>query len=71
MQNPISKFPETFGLDLSAQSKGDFPFKSMPSIDYYDPDTKRDGKKQDEFIAWHKKIVEQIGKYTSKFVLDG
>ena len=27
LQMPLSKFPATFGLDLSTYSKGDFPFK--------------------------------------------
>ena len=31
----------------------------MPSIDFYDIDTKKDVKKRNEFIAWHKKLVEQ------------
>ena len=67
---PLSKFPETFGLDLTMQSKGDFPFRynilanqdyvgPMPSINFYDIDTKKDVKKWDEFIAWHTKLVEQ------------
>ena len=72
LQMPLSKFPETFGLDLATQSKGDFPFRynilanqdyvgPMPSIDFYDIDTKKDVimKKRNEFIAWHKKLVEQ------------
>ena len=70
LQMPLAKFPETFGLDLATQSKGDFPFRynilanqdyvgPMPSIDFYDIDTKKDVKKRNEFIAWHKKLVEQ------------
>ena len=66
----LSKFPEMFGLDLATQSKGDFPFRynilanqdyvgPMPSIDFYDIDTKKDVEKRKEFIAWHKKLVEQ------------
>ena len=31
----------------------------MPSIDFYDIDTKKDVKKRNEFIVWHKKLVEQ------------
>ena len=70
LQMPLSKFPETFGLDLATQSKGDFSVRynilanqdyvgPMPSIDFYDIDTKKDVKKRNEFIAWHKKLVEQ------------
>ncbi len=54
LQIPLSKFPGTFGLDLTTYSKGDFPFKfntlenkkyigPMPSIEFYDTDTN----------AWH------------------
>ena len=43
---PLSKFPETFGLDLTAHSKDDFPFKfnifetqnyigHIPGIEFY------------------------------------
>ena len=70
LQMPLSKFPETFGLDLSTHSKGDFPFKfnlaehqdyigPIPSIDFYDIDNKKDVKKRNKFIAWHKKLVDQ------------
>ena len=31
----------------------------MPTIDFYDIDTKKDVKKRNEFKAWHKKLVEQ------------
>ena len=61
LQMPLSKFPETFGLDLATQSKGDSPFRynilanqdyvgPMLSIDFYDIDTKKDVKKRNEFI---------------------
>jgi hypothetical protein len=76
LQMPLSKFPETFGLDLSTHSKGDFPFKfntfenqtyigPMPAIHFYDPDTKKDKTNRDKFIAWHKKLVEE--KYVFDF----
>ena len=53
LQMPLSKFPETFGLDLTTYSKGNFPFKfnifenqnyigPMPSIEFYATDTKKD-----------------------------
>ena len=53
---PLSKFPETFGLDLSTHSKGDFPFKfntvenqnyigPVPDIKFYDADNKKDESK--------------------------
>ena len=51
LQMPLSKFPATFGLDLSTYSKGDFPFKfntsenqnyvgPMPGLEFYAIDTK-------------------------------
>ncbi len=69
LQIPLSKFPETFGLDLTTYSKGDFPFKfntlenqkyigPMPSIEFYDTDTKKDKEKRDKFIAWHEHLVK-------------
>ena len=47
----LSKFPATFGLDLSTHSKGDFPFKfnpfenqnyvgPMPGLEFHAIDTK-------------------------------
>ena len=62
LQMPLSKFPETFGLDLAMQSKGDFPFRynilanqdyvgPMPSIDFYDIDTKKDVKKTERIYS--------------------
>ena len=53
LRMPLSKFPGTFGLGLSTHSKGDFPFRynvlanqnyvgPMPSINFYDTDTKKD-----------------------------
>ena len=57
LQMPSSKFPETFGLDLSTHSKGDFPFKfntvenqnyigPVPDIKFYDADNKKDETKR-------------------------
>ena len=48
---PLSKFPETFRLNLTTHSKGDFPFKfnisdnqnyigPMPGIEFYATNTK-------------------------------
>ena len=70
LQMPLSKFPATFGLDLSTYSKGDFPFKfntfenqnyvgRMPGLEFYSIDTKSDEKKRNEFIAWHEKLVKE------------
>ncbi len=64
LQMPLSKFPETFGLDIEKFSKGDFPFKfntfenqdyvgPIPGIEFFAVDTKRDKGKRDKFIAWH------------------
>ena len=64
LQMPLSKFLETFSLNLTTHSKGDFPFKfnifenqnyigPMPDIEFYATDTKKDKKTCDEFIAWH------------------
>ena len=64
LQMPLPNFPGTFGLDLSAYSKGDFPFKfnspqhqnyvgPMPGLEFYAIDAKLDAKKRDEFIASH------------------
>ena len=69
LQMPLSKFPETFGLNLTTHSKGDFPFKfnifenqnyigPMPGIEFYATDTKKDKKTRDEFIAWHDNLVK-------------
>ena len=66
LQMPLSKFPETFGLNVTTHSKGDFPFKfnifdnqnyigPMPGIEFYEK--KKDKKAQDEFIAWHDNVV--------------
>ena len=69
LQMPLSKFPETFVLNLTTHSKGDFPFKfnisdnqnyigPMPDIEFYATDTKKDKKTLDEFIAWHDHLVK-------------
>ena len=68
VQMPLSKFPETFGLDLSTFSKGDFPFKfnipenqnyvgPIPDIDFYSPDTKSE-KDRNRIIDWHKELAK-------------
>ena len=62
LQMPLSKFPETFGLNLAMQCKGDFPFRynilahqdyvgPMPNIDFYDIDTKKDTKKTEQIYS--------------------
>ena len=67
LQMPLSKFPETFGLDLGKFSKGDFPFKfntpenqnyvgPMPNIEYYSPDTKSE-KDRSKLLAWHEELT--------------
>lgn len=74
LQMPLSKFPETFGLDPDKFSKGDFPFKfnsfenqnyvgPIPEIEYYSPDTKSE-KERARLIEWHKELVK------SNFVFD-
>ena len=71
LQIPLSKCPETSGLDLTTYSKSDFPFKfnifenqnyiePMPGIEFYATDTKKDKKTRDEFIAWHGNLVKSI-----------
>jgi ferredoxin len=68
LQMPLSKFPETFGLDKSKYSKGDFPFfynnpenqnyvGPIPDIKYYSPDTKSE-KDRSNLITWHKELCE-------------
>ena len=65
---PLSKFPETFGLDESKYSKGDFPFLyntlenqnyvgPVPDIKYYCPDTKST-KDRAKLITWHGKLTK-------------
>ena len=69
LQMPLCKFPETFGLNLTTHSKGDFPFKfnifenqnyigPMPGIEFYATDTKKDKKTRYGFIAWHDNLVK-------------
>ena len=68
LQMPLSKFPETFGLDESKYSKGDFPFKfntlenqhyvgPMPDIEFYSPDTKSE-KARSKLIKWHEELTK-------------
>ncbi|XP_046857163.1 uncharacterized protein LOC124450550 [Xenia sp. Carnegie-2017] len=66
---PLSDLPETFGLDLSMYSKGDFPFKfntrenqkyvgPILALEYYSPDAKSKCKR-DELIAWHQNLIDE------------
>ena len=66
---PLSKFPETFSLNLTTHFKGDFPFKfnisdnqnyigPMPDIEFNATDTNKDKKTRDVFIAWHDHLVK-------------
>ncbi len=76
LQMPLSKFPETFGLDKSKYSKGDFPFfynipenqnyvGPIPDIKYYSPDTKSE-KDRSNLITRHEELCETNYVSTSK-----
>ena len=59
LQMPLAKFTETFGLDESKYSKGDFPFKfnSIENQSYVGPDTKSE-KARLKLITWHEDLVK-------------
>lgn len=67
LQMPLSKFPETFGLDPNKFSKGDFPFKfntfenqdyvgPIPEIKCYSLDAKSE-KERTRLITWHEELT--------------